>query len=190
MVLDPTGMGISPAETEERVEDEEKIDPEKLPALKRELAEAKQARERLMETYRRTQNGAVQEGYNAVNSHYHELAKQVKELEQQLAAKGWLISKSGDSGFKVNLETAKTGTKVFKISEVFGDAPVNDGQAFPARLSAAGNIPEQVRKVIIDQYTYKGDEADMRYSDIPEGDNVYQAEPEKEPEKVETQEAA
>ena len=97
--MDSSGMGIQPTEAGESAGEkeaaEEKINPEKLLALKRELAETKKARTQLMENYRRSQNDTVLTGYNAVNNHYHELAKQVKQIEEQFKNDGWLLNREG-----------------------------------------------------------------------------------------------
>jgi hypothetical protein len=105
--------------------------------------------------------------YNAKLSEGQELTRQLKQAQEELSNSGWVIIKDGGAGFQVGLEASKKGHKIFKITDTFGHSPVKKGEAFLARLSMAHTIPQNVRKSILELFTFKGDEAEELYANIP-----------------------
>lgn len=111
----------------------------------------------------------VLDAYKKVNEQFHAVLKEVKDAEAQLKKEGWITSERG--GFKIDLTESKSGNKIFKVVDLYGDVPVSIGQTFQARLDAQNMIPESIRASIINQFVYGEDRiATERYSDIPEGD--------------------
>jgi len=106
--------------------------------------------------------------YNDNLERSRQLSLDLQQAKGDMKKDGWIFSRDGNSAFQVKIETGKDGKKLFKIADTVGKTPVQKGQAFPAYVSSAHNIPESVRDKIMESFTYDGDGAKELYVNVPE----------------------
>jgi len=173
-VLDSSGQGIQPIESERQVGEEEKVSGQRLSELLAELKEVtgrERGLERIIQTSDENQRDqATVSKWRDLIQQRKDLRERVKKVENEMRSQGWLISKDGKGGFKVELAISKAGNKIIRVADAYGEMPVQKGQSFSANKNEARNIPESVRDMILNSFVYGGDNvAKQLYTDIPEG---------------------